>query len=235
MEYKPQKRLLGINNTKMLKSIELGYLTAILHLAPHKLSGVNICPKASQGCVKACLNTSGRGRFEFTQNSRLNKTKYFLNDRLKFLLQLDNEVKNFKKRAIKQGLKPAVRLNGTSDLIWERYPIKDGKNIMELNPEIQFYDYTKIKNRLSDKLPKNYHLTFSKSESNDSDIKDLLTTAFNIAVVFKDKLPKNYLGRNVVDGDISDLRFLEPKGVIIGLATKGNAKTDNSGFVVNVN
>jgi len=235
MEYKPQKRLLGINNTKMLKSIELGYLTAILHLAPHKLSGVNICPKASQGCVKACLNTSGRGRFEFTQNSRLNKTKYFLNDRLKFLLQLDNEVKNFKKRAIKQGLKPAVRLNGTSDLIWERYPIKDNKNIMELNSDVQFYDYTKIKNRLSDKLPKNYHLTFSKSESNDSDIKDLLTTAFNIAVVFKDKLPKNYLGRNVVDGDISDLRFLEPKGVIVGLATKGNAKTDNSGFVVNVN
>ena len=235
MEYKPQKRLLGINNTKMLKSIELGYLTAILHLAPHKLSGVNICPKASQGCIKACLNTSGRGRFKFTQNSRLNKTKYFLNDRLKFLLQLDNEVKNFKKRAIKQGLKPAVRLNGTSDLLWERYPIKDNKNIMELNSDVQFYDYTKIKNRLSDKLPKNYHLTFSKSESNDSDIKDLLTTAFNIAVVFKDKLPKNYLGRNVVDGDISDLRFLEPKGVIVGLATKGNAKTDNSGFVVNVN
>jgi len=235
MKYKPQKRLLGINNTKMLKSIELGYLTAILHLAPHKLSGVNICPKASVGCAMACLNTSGRGRFKFTQDSRLNKTKYFLNDRLKFLLQLDNEVKNFKKRAIKQGLKPAVRLNGTSDLLWERYPIKDNKNIMELNSDVQFYDYTKIKNRLSDKLPKNYHLTFSKSESNDSDIKDLLTTAFNIAVVFKDKLPKNYLGRNVVDGDISDLRFLEPKGVIIGLATKGNAKTDNSGFVVNVN
>ena len=150
-------------------------------------------------------------------------------------MQLDNEVKNFKKKAIKQGLKPAVRLNGTSDLIWERYPIKDGKNIMELNPDIQFYDYTKIKNRLSDKLPSNYHLTFSKSESNEDEIKDLLTTAFNIAVVFKDKLPKTYLGRDVVDGDISDLRFLEPKGVIVGLATKGNAKTDNTGFVVNLN
>ena len=235
MEYKPQKRLLGINNTKMLKSIEMGYLTAILHLAPHKLSGANICPKASQGCIKACLNTSGRGRFEFTQKSRLNKTYYFLKDRQKFLLQLNNEIKNFNKKAIKQGLKPAVRLNGTSDLIWERYPIKDNKNIMELNPDIQFYDYTKIKNRLSDKLPNNYHLTFSKSESNGDEIKDLLTTAFNIAVVFKDKLPKTYLGRNVVDGDISDLRFLEPKGVIVGLATKGNAKTDNTGFVVNLN
>jgi hypothetical protein len=235
MEYKPQKKLLGLNNTKIVKSIKLGYLTAILHLAPHKLSGVNICPKASVGCALACLNTSGRGRFKFTQDSRLNKTRYFLKDRLKFLFQLDNEVKNFKKKAIKQGLKPAVRLNGTSDLIWERYPIKDGKNIMELNPDVQFYDYTKIKNRLSDKLPSNYNLTFSKSESNDDDIKDLLTTAFNIAVVFKDKLPKTYLGREVVDGDISDLRFLEPKGVIVGLATKGNAKTDNTGFVVNVN
>jgi hypothetical protein len=235
MEYKPQKRLLGINNTKMLKSIELGYLTAILHLAPHKLSGVNICPKASVGCAMACLNTSGRGRFEFTQKSRLNKTYYFLKDRKKFLLQLDNEIKNFKKRAIKKGLKPAVRLNGTSDLLFERYPIKDGKNIMELNPDIIFYDYTKIKNRLSVKLPSNYHLTFSKSESNDSEIKELLTTAFNIAVVFNGSLPKTYLGRDVIDGDISDLRFLEPKGVIVGLATKGNAKTDNTGFVVNVN
>jgi hypothetical protein len=116
MEYKPQKRLLGVNNTKMLKSIELGYLTAILHLAPHKLSGVNICPKASIGCSIACLNTSGRGRFKFTQDSRLNKTYYFLKDRQKFLLQLDNEIKNFKKRAIKKGLKPAIRLNGTSDI-----------------------------------------------------------------------------------------------------------------------
>jgi len=235
MEYKPQKRLLGINNIKMLKSIKLGYLTAILHLAPHKLSGVNICPKASQGCAMACLNTSGRGRFEFTQKSRLNKTYYFLKDRQKFLLQLDNEIKNFKKRAIKQGLKLAIRLNGTSDLIWERYPVRDNKNIMELNPDIIFYDYTKIKNRLNDKLPKNYYLTFSKSESNDDEIKDLLTTAFNIAVVFKDKLPKTYLGRKVIDGDISDLRFLDKKGSIVGLATKGNAKTDNTGFVVNVN
>ena len=235
MEYKPQKRLLGINNIKMLKSIKLGYLTAILHLAPHKLSGVNICPKASQGCAMACLNTSGRGRFEFTQKSRLNKTYYFLKDRQKFLLQLDKEIKNFKKRAIKQGLKLAIRLNGTSDLIWERYPVRDNKNIMELNPDIIFYDYTKIKNRLNDKLPKNYYLTFSKSESNDDEIKDLLTTAFNIAVVFKDKLPKTYLGRKVIDGDISDLRFLDKKGSIVGLATKGNAKTDNTGFVVNVN
>jgi hypothetical protein len=235
MEYKPQKKLLGINNTKMLKSIELGYLTAILHLAPHKLSGVNICPKASLGCAMACLNTSGRGRFEFTQKSRLNKTYYFLKDRQKFLLQLDNEIKNFKKRAIKQGLKPAIRLNGTSDLIFERYPVKDNKNLMELNPDVQFYDYTKIKNRLTNKLPKNYHLTFSKSESNDNDIKDLLTTAFNIAVVFKDKIPKTYLGRKVINGDISDLRFLDKNKSIIGLSTKGNAKNDNSGFVVNIN
>jgi hypothetical protein len=84
-------------------------------------------------------------------------------------------------------------------------------------------------------VQKNYHLTFSKSESNDNEIKELLTTAFNIAVVFNGSLPKTYLGRDVIDGDISDLRFLEPKGVIVGLATKGNAKTDNTGFVVNVN
>ena len=106
---------------------------------------------------------------------------------------------------------------------------------MQLNPDIIFYDYTKIKNRMTVELPKNYHLTFSKSESNDNEIKELLTTAFNIAVVFNGSLPKTYLGRDVIDGDISDLRFLEPKGVIVGLATKGIAKTDKTGFVVNVN
>lgn len=233
MEYKPQKKLLGINNTKMLKSIELGYLTAILHLAPYKLSGANVCPKASVGCSLSCLNTSGRGKFEFTQKSRLNKTYYFLKDRQKFLLQLDKEIKNFAKKAFKQGLKPAIRLNGTSDLPFERYKVRDNKSLMELNPDIQFYDYTKIKNRMSVELPKNYHLTFSRSEINQNEINELLTTAFNIAVVFNDKLPKKFLNRQVVDGDISDLRFLDKRGVIIGLSTKGKAKNDLTGFVIN--
>ena len=165
---------------------------------------------------------------------RVNKTEYFLSDREGFLKQLKEEVE----KAIKKNEGKAIvtfRFNGTSDVVWEKFKVfEGGKNIFELFPNVQFYDYTKNHKRFEKELPSNYHLTFSKSESNNNEIKELLTTAFNIAVVFNGGLPKTYLNRPVIDGDISDLRFLEPKGVIVGLATKGNAKTDKTGFVVNV-
>lgn len=231
MNYKPQKKLLSFNNFKMQKSVKFGYLTAILHLAPYNLSGYNICPKATVGCATACLNTAGRGQMNCVQKSRINKTLYFINDRQKFLEHLHKEITTYEKMAKKKKLKLAVRLNGTSDLAWERYRFKDYKNIMELFPKIPFYDYTKILNRFSEILPKNYNLTFSRSENNTKEVNELMTTNNNIAVVFN-KLPKKYLGRKVVTGDESDLRFLDPKKTIIGLLAKGRAKKDNSGFTV---
>jgi hypothetical protein len=231
MEYKTQKKLLSFNNFKMQKSVKFGYLTAILHLAPYNLSGYNICPKASQGCAMACLNTAGRGQMNCVQKARINKTLYFLKDRQKFLEHLFNEITTYEKLAKSKNLKLAVRLNGTSDLPWERYKFKDNKNLMELFPNVPFYDYTKILNRFNQVLPKNYNLVFSRSESNENEVKELITTDNNIAVVFN-KLPKKYLGRRVVTGDESDLRFLDPKKTIIGLLAKGRAKKDNSGFTV---
>jgi hypothetical protein len=60
----------------------------------------------------------------------------------------------------------------------------------------------------------------------------------NVAVVFNTKkgkpLPKTYYGIKVVEGDDTDLRFLDSKRVIVGLRAKGNAKKDRSGFVVEV-
>jgi hypothetical protein len=232
--YKPVQKLLRFDNYKMQKSVKFGYLSVILYLAPYKLSGVNICPKASKGCIAGCLNLSGRGVFDSVKQSRLNKTKYFLQDRVKFLNQLDREIKNYHKRATALNLKLNVRLNGTSDLPFERYKLENGLSLMDNNPTIDFHDYTKIKNRLTDALPKNYQLTFSKSESNDNEIQELImTTKQNIAVVFN-KLPRTYLGRKVIDGDLNDLRFLDPKNSIVGLIAKGKAKKDNSGFVVNI-
>lgn len=231
MNYKPQKKLLSFNNFKMQKSVKFGYLTAILHLAPYNLSGYNICPKATVGCATACLNTAGRGQMNCVQKSRINKTLYFINDRQKFLEHLFKEITTYEKMAKKKKLKLAVRLNGTSDLAWERYRFKDYKNIMELFPQIPFYDYTKILNRFNEILPKNYNLTFSRSENNIKEVNELITTSNNIAVVFN-KLPKRYLGRKVVTGDDSDLRFLDPKKTIIGLLAKGRAKKDLSGFTV---
>ena len=234
-KYKPQKKLLGSSTYKMEKSQKYKYLSEILHLAPSNIGGVNICSSASPECIKLCLNTSGRGQMTSVQKSRLNKKFYFLADRLKFLNHLDKEIKLSYARAKRKGFKYTVRLNGTSDLPFERYKLDNGLNLMENNPNVQFIDYTKITNRLFQKLPKNYSLTYSQAENNLEDIKKVLKTKYNIASVFRKKLPKKWLGRKVINGDISDLRHLEDgKKIIVGLIAKGKAIKNFNGFVQDV-
>ena len=218
------------SQTKMAKGERFGYKTAILHLAPYKLSGKNVCPNASKACAAACLNTSGRGQMNSVQDARINKTNAFWKDRLQFLKDLDAEIKQLSKRADAAGFKFAVRLNGTSDLPWHRYKL-EGQNLMELNPNVQFYDYTKVFNYL-DHGVKNYYVVYSHSGENDTECKAALRKGVNVAYVFKDKLPKKFKGRKVIDGDKHDLRFKErPRGVIIGLRAKGLAKKQDSDFV----
>ena len=254
-------------NSKTNKSEEYNYYTPILHLAPHKLSGYNVCPKASNGCIKACLNTAGRGgiikKGETTnviQTARINRTKHYFQDRKGFLNQLAKEIRLAKNRAETKGLKLAVRLNGTSDIRWEKdnveisytdfikyYPdnklLKEYFNEQYLNgvnyaygsifllfPDVQFYDYTKHPNRKN--IPSNYHLTFSRAEDNGEDIKQALKNGLNIAVVFEKYLPETFLGLPVIDGDKNDLRFLDPDNSIVGLVAKGKAKKDETGFVI---
>lgn len=248
-------KLLSKSNTKIMKGEAYGYLTLGLHLAPAWLSGYNVCPKASVGCAAACLNTAGMGKFSTVQKARIAKTKMFFEQREVFMFQLAKEIFNGKKAAVKAGLKLAIRLNLTSDIRWENTPVvgtnKTMRNmvhgllghidapvtvpsIIALFPDVIFYDYTKLANRGD--IPTNYHLTFSKSESNDVDVDTTLATERNIAVVFSTKkgkpLPKQYRGRPVIDGDINDLRFLDAPNSIVGLRSKGDAKKDTSGFVV---
>jgi len=215
------------SQTKMAKGEKFGYKTAILHLAPYKLSGKNVCPKASKECIAFCLNTSGRGQMNVTQTSRINKTKKFWQDRQQFLKDLDKEIGMLKKRAASQGFKFAVRLNGTSDLAWHRF-----SSLMDQHPDVIFYDYTKVFNHLDHNL-KNYKITFSASGSNDSECAAALKAGHNVAYVFKDKLPKKFQGKRVIDGDKHDLRFLDPSGVIVGLIAKGSAKKAAAGGFVN--
>jgi hypothetical protein len=144
---------------------------------------------------------------------------------------LTTEIEKTIKSAEKKGLIPVFRLNGTSDLSWEKYDVVDGKNIFQMFPEVQFYDYTKINNRKVKHIP-NYHLTFSKADGNDMDVRIAMSNGMNVAVVFKKELPDTYLGRKVINGDETDLRFLDEKSVIVGLKAKGKAKKDTSGFVV---
>ena len=234
------QKLLGINtNYKTIKSEKVGVLTGIIYMAPYNLSGKNVCPGASAGCAAACLNTAGRGAMNVVQAARLKKTNRFWDDRNQFLRDLQNEITALEKRAKAKGLKAAVRLNGTSDLPYERYKMKDKrdgyikKNIMEMFPDVQFYDYTKLENRIvGQQLPANYHLTFSRAEDNDHKLEAVLEHT-SAAVVFSGELPATWRGYPVIDGDEHDARFTDAgPGVIIGLKAKGKARHDTSGFVI---
>ena len=226
-------KLLTTQNFKTTKGEKLGYLTGILYLAPAKISGFEVCPKRSEGCTQACLYTAGMGAFSNVQLARINKTKMFFEDRDNFLTQLRKDIQALVKKAKKQNMIPAIRLNGTSDIEWTRF------SLMNEFPEIQFYDYTKVLNRLEKERPANYHITFSKNESNDKDCVSALKLGANVAVVFNTKkgkeLPESWNGYPVVDGDETDLRFLDPKGgYVVGLRAKGKAKKDVTNFVVHV-
>lgn len=231
-------KLLTTNNQKILKGDLHGYLTGGIHFAPATLSGHQVCPMASAGCKLACLNTSGHGRYQRVQDSRIKKTQYFYHSRDEFMRQLVKEIAALVRKAARNGKTPAIRLNLTSDVQWESIKV-DGMTIFEHFPTVQFYDYTKIVKRV---LPtsearkiRNYHLTFSRSESNQAHVELAVAAGANVAVVFAGKeLPKKYLGKRVINGDETDLRFLDPKGVVVGLLTKGRAKRDTSGFVVTV-
>lgn len=234
-------KLLSTGNPKTLKGQSVGYNTYILHLAPASLSGYNTCPKATEGCKSACLNTAGRGgmfkKGETTnviQQARIRKTKMFYENRAQFMSLLLKDIELAIKQSKKLGLTPVFRLNGTSDLSWEKYEILDGRNIFQMFPEVQFYDYTKVLGRKVKHLT-NYHLTFSAADGNDLDVVRALNEGLNVATVFglkkSEPMIEQYNGLPVFNGDESDLRFLDPKGVIVGLYAKGKAKKDQTGFV----
>ena len=228
-------KLLTTGNPKTEKGAALGYLTAILHLAPASASGKNLCPWASPMCIDACLNKAGRGGIfasgETTnaiQQARLARSAFFLADRPGFLRQLAKEIRAFLRQCQRAGLRPAVRLNGTSDLPWERI----APELFAEFPEVTFYDYTKAPHRMGEALPANYSLTFSRSETNESHAMAVLANGGNVAVVFGGGLPTTWKGFDVIDGDATDLRFLDRRNVVVGLTAKGPAKRENGGFVV---
>ena len=234
-------KLLSTGNPKVLKGMSQGYNTYILHLAPANLSGYETCAKRTTGCTAACLNLAGRGgmfkKGETTnviQQARIRKTKMFFEQRQDFMLALKKDIELAIKQSKKLGLIPVFRLNGTSDLAWEKYDMIPGQNVFECFPDIQFYDYTKILGRKVKGIA-NYHLTFSAADGNDTDVYRAIAEGYNIATVFglkkTEPMPETYLGRTVFNGDDSDLRFLDPKGVIVGLYAKGKAKKDTTGFV----
>lgn len=238
-------KLLSTGNPKILKGMAQGYNTYILHLAPANVSGYETCPKRTAGCTAACLNTAGRGgmfkRGETTnviQEARKRKTRMFFENRVEFMRLLVADIELAIKQSAKVNLIPVFRLNGTSDLAFEKFEVvRNGqlfRNVFAAFPEVQFYDYTKILGRKVAHIA-NYHLTFSAADGNDADVAKALAMGMNVATVFGIKktepMPETYNGVAVFNGDDSDLRFLDPKGVVVGLYAKGKAKKDTSGFV----
>lgn len=245
MYYVPRTLFSIDTNAKTVKGQKYGVKTAVLYLAPARLAfdalGIpgTLCPLSELAqCEAPCLNRAGRGQFNQIQAARLNKTIYFLLDRVGFMGQLAHELANFIRSTLAEGFTPVVRLNGTSDNRWELEPVEiDGvtyPNLMSLFPDVQFYDYTKLPNRRG--LPANYDLTFSYSGVPEFRpyAEQALAAGMRVAVVFRSRaeIPAQFLGVPVVDGDDSDLRPYDPAGVVVALYAKGPAKKDRSGFVV---
>jgi len=213
-------------NAKTIKSDKLDdSLTAIMYLAPANLSGYEVCPNRSNGCTASCLFTAGRGNMNTVQQARIRKTKLFFEDNKQFLTLLHSDLSLFLSFCKQESKTAYVRLNGTSDIDWENY-LDFSKY-----PDIIFYDYTKRTDRSLNTLPTNYHITFSKDErTSDSEISSIIHSV-NVAVVF-DTVPDTWNGYKVIQGDLTDLRPKDEKGVIVGLKAKGKAKKDTSGFVI---
>ena len=231
LEFTKSKKLLNIdNNAKTVKGQKKGYKTAILYLAPSTQSGFNVCPQASKGCKKACLYTAGHGAFSNVQQGRINKTRWYIQERNTFMAQLKREITNHIKNCSNKGFIPCIRLNGTSDISFEN------TGIFEEFPNVQFYDYTKIYKRalkyVNGEYPSNYHLTYSLNEDNYKEAFDILFKGGNISAVFRNELPETYKGYKVINADETDLRFTDDNNIIAGLMAKGQAKKDYSGFVL---
>jgi hypothetical protein len=232
--YKAVKNLLskGATNTKTAKN---DLETFILYMAPaNQVTGLNLCPFASTGCKASCLYSAGRGRFSNVQESRINKSKFWGYDRSTFYIQLANEILSIHDKAIKQNKQIAIRLNGTSDIdhldLLRRY---SGIDFLEtFYDNLLFYDYTKNFNHIRKYLGSTYKLTFSRSETNENDAYLTLKNGGNVAIVFEDQLPQYWNGFPVINGDETDLRYFDPVNVVVGLKAKGDAKKDQSGFVV---
>ena len=230
-------QIIGVGNSaKIIKGDSDEYVTAIRYLKPFKTvyrgKVHNICAMAETAkCHEPCLFTAGRGQMNSVQDARTRKTLWLLSDPVGFYDALNDDLVKFIRRQKRKSITPCVRLGGTDDK-------GDGIKLAPHYPDAQFYDYTKVIKRAYMDLPDNYHLTLSYSEANPEYAERVLMavadTGVNAAIVFRDRLPDTFKGFRVIDGDKDDLRFLDPKGVIVGLKAKGSAKRDRSGFVVDI-
>jgi hypothetical protein len=240
-------RFFSTDSAKAIKADKFGYLNGINYMAQDDTASTaekyfTLCPHSTAGCRALCLGKySGQAAMvtdlehgtNAVRESRVRKARYFMNERPAFMAEMNWHIHDLARKARRKNKKLAIRPNGSTDVRFERIK-HNGQTVMELHPTTQFIDYTKNLKRLLDKTrPANYHLTFSLSEENKAKALQALAAGFNVAVVFGNGQPKRYLGHDVIDGTVHDLRHLDPAPCIVGLDPKGaKAKADQSGFVV---
>lgn len=228
-------KLLSVNSNAKTSKSDSEFpdtLTAILYLAPHTLAGHgNVCAHATEGCKATCLYSAGRGAMNSVQQARIKKTKLFFENNVSFMETIKNDLVLFEKYCTDNNLKGFVRLNGTSDIDWQKLKYKDTSlNVFEIFKNLNFYDYTKDYKRVSSHV--NYSLTFSWNEKiTRQQVKQKLKENVNVAVVF-DEVPEKWNTFTVINGDVSDLRPMDKKNVIVGLKAKGKARTITTDFVI---
>lgn len=232
---RPDSMLRLDGNAKTVKGNKKGFKTAILYMAPANMSGINLCAAAFiADCVGACLFTAGRGAMTSVAMSRLRKALFFQQFQQEAIAMIMRELIAFRAKSEREGWTLLVRLNGTTDIRWENY------GIIQSFPDIQFYDYTKIANRKN--IPANYDLTFSYSgvAAYQPFVRMAVSKGQRIAVVFRNRetvdamiaAGETFMGLPLVDGDDTDIRHIEPQGVVVALYAKGKGKLDQTGFVV---
>ena len=205
-----------------------GTLTFGLYLAPWNMSWHQVCAGGAH-CHEFCLNGSGQNKIDELARgveyskiniSRIKKTKLFYQNRPLFMRILTHEIRKAAARAKALNMPFAVRLNCTSDLSPELFiDPETGLNILELFHDVQFYDYTKVPNRIK-LLGKydNYDLTFSFDGYNWSTAEKYLQAGGRVAVVFANELPSTFDGYKVINGNNYDMRYMDPGKCIVGLS-----------------
>lgn len=230
--YRP---ILSVINNKTPKGEKFGWLTGIMYGAPADTSGFQTCSSSTAECRAACLRYSGHLEYKHSINAGLEKTRLMFNNPDLFDNCLEWDIEALKRRAAKLGLKPAVRINGTTDLP------RVAMDFADRFRDVQFYDYTKHPKPWR-RTEDNYHITFSYTGENDADALAALDHGINVAKVFPTRrsgvLPtETVIGDtvfSVIDGDETDLRFLDINPVVVGLRIKAKTRKylkEDSNFV----
>jgi hypothetical protein len=216
-------------SAKMMHSQQYSHqYTYAIYLAPSNESGYNVCSHSTPECRLGCLATSGHAGMEITagrsviKDARIKKTRLFYEHPDYFIAWMIAEIQKYQRKAVKDNFFFSVRLNAISDIDWQNVRIS-GQTIFEIFPDVQFYDYTKNGHKFKTKAA-NYHLTYSYTGRNWDICEKLLKQGNNIAMVFNVKneslLPKTYKGYKVINGDLTDYRIDDAKGIIVGLKWK---------------